>query len=147
MIRRTTAALAAALILPALPAPAQQATVPVDPAALEGLPLYDTGTIRVLATDAAGRPLVALATIPEGAVLPPHATDDGRARFATVLSGTMAYADGDTVSPEAETAYGPGATLLIPSGVMHWVAAREGAVRFLISVVPGDAPVPALRGG
>jgi len=139
--------IAAALAAPAAPATAQEATLRVDPAAVSPAPLYDVGTIRVLAADAAGRPLLALAALPAGAVTPPHATDDGRARFATVLSGRMSYADGETSEPAAETVYGPGEILLIPSGVTHWVAARDGEVRFLVSIVPGAAPAEPLRGG
>lgn len=121
-----------------------QPTRVVDPAVIEGAPLYDVGTRRVLARNAEGQPLLAIAELPAGAVTPPHAATDGRVRFATVLSGTLYYADGNEVDPAAEVAYGPGSVLMIAPDTMHWAAARAGDVSFLVSIVPADAPVAAL---
>lgn len=132
----TGAALAGALT--------NQPTRLVDPAAIPGAALYGIGTIRPLARNAEGQVLLAIAELPAGAVTPPHAGADGRVRFATVLSGTLYYADGDTIDPAAEVAYGPGSILRIAPNTMHWAAARDGDVRFLVSIVPADAPVAAL---
>lgn len=116
----------------------------VDVAALDSGVLHDVGAIRPLARNSEGQVLLAIAELPDGAVTPPHAGADGRVRFATVLSGTLYYADGDTVNPEAEVAYEPGSILRIAPDTMHWAAARAGDVRFLVSIVPADAPVAAL---
>lgn len=121
-----------------------QPTRVVDPAGLEGGVLHGVGTIRPLARNAEGQVLLAIAELPEGAVTPPHAGTDGRVRFATVLSGTLYYADGDEIDAAAEAAHGPGSILRIAPDTMHWAAARDGDVRFLVSIVPADAPVAAL---
>ncbi len=121
-----------------------QPTRAVDATALAGAPLHGVGTIRPLARNAEGQVLLAIAELPAGAVTPPHAGADGRVRFATVLSGTLYYADGDAIDPAAEVAYGPGAILRIAPETMHWAAARDGDVSFLVSIVPADAPVAAL---
>lgn len=121
-----------------------QPTRAVDAAAIPGGSLHGVGTIRPLARNAEGQVLLAIAELPAGAVTPPHAGTDGRVRFATVLSGTLFYADGAIIDPVAEVAYGPGSILRIAPDTMHWAAAREGDVRFLVSIVPADAPVAEL---
>lgn len=76
----------------------------VDAAALPGGSLYGVGTIRPLARNAEEQVLLAIAKMPGSAVTPPHAGADGRVRFATLLSGTLLYADGASVDPAAEVA-------------------------------------------
>lgn len=89
--------------------------------------------------------LLAIAELPNDAVTPPHAGADGRVRFVTVLSGTLYCADGDTIDPAKEVAYPAASILRIAPDTVHWAGAREGDVRFSVSIVPADAPIAALR--
>jgi quercetin dioxygenase-like cupin family protein len=52
------------------------------------------------------------------------------------MSGTLYYADGDTVDHGAEKAYGPGSVLAIHSGTKHWVSTRDTALEMLLVASP-----------
>lgn len=74
-----------------------------------------------------------------------HATGDGQVRIATVLSGTMYFADGDTVDRAKEVAYGPGSMLLIDSGTPHWLSSHDGEVVIMLTAVPADKFSPMVQ--
>lgn len=74
-----------------------------------------------------------------------HATGDGQVRIATVLSGTMYFADGETVDPAKEVAYGPGSVLLIDSGTPHWLSSHDGEVVVMLTSVPANKFSPMVQ--
>lgn len=133
----------ASVLALSLTLPANADTVIVDPSALETRTVHETGHLIPLALSATGSPAVVLLDVAAGDVVPPHATESGL-RLSTVVSGTLYWGDGDTVDPASEAAFASGSFLLLPAGQMHWIAARDGALRLQLVVLDDEVPVPAL---
>jgi len=91
------------------------------------------------------KPSVVLLRLKKGAnAKTAHVTKDGRIRFATVLSGTLFYADGEIVDRTKEVAYPVGSMLLIPPGTKHWVAAHNDDVILMLTAVKPENLSPAV---
>lgn len=143
--------IATSAVLTLLASPAFGQSLPtsvLDISSMPGNPIWDgLATATPLAFDEQNNPTVIVLHIPAGTIAEhAHATSDGRIRFATVLSGTMFYADGDSVEEAKETPYSAGSMLLISSGTKHWVSAREGEVVLMLTAVSPEnlsAPVMA----
>lgn len=102
-------------------------------------PLHDgPGRVAFIATSPAGIPHVARIELKAGDVQAPYASDDGKARLATVLRGTVALGEGASVDRRRERRYRAGDSFVIPPAVPFWVAARDGAATVLITVLPAD---------
>jgi phospholipase/lecithinase/hemolysin len=102
-------------------------------------PLHDgPGRVAFIATSPAGIPHVARIELKAGDVQAPYASEDGKARLATVLRGTVALGEGATVDPRRERRWRAGDSFVIPPAVPFWVAARDGASTVLITVLPTD---------
>jgi len=134
-----TLALAATMSTPAL-----AGTTLIDVGALPSRTVHGAAELTPLAVSPAGAPVVMLLSLEAGAVVPPHATDVGL-RLLTVLSGAMSWGDGSEIVEADERVYGPGAVLTLPSGLDHWLAARDGPVVLQLIVLDGAAPVAAMR--
>lgn len=116
-------------------------TTILDISKIPGKPIWGgMATITPLAFDDQKKPSIVIVRIPAGkAAKTAHATSDGSIRFATVLSGTMFYSDGETVDQAKEKAYTPGSVLMISSGTKHWLSARKGDVMLMLTAVaPGN---------
>lgn len=140
-----TGALLAASALPLLADGAP--SVALDLGVLPGIAIWGDGgaSLSPLAMDAAGAPAVVLVKVPANSPAhQAHATSDGQDRFAIVLSGTLYYADGETVDAAAEQAYGPGSVLLIHSGTKHWVSTRESDLELMLVAVPPAQLAPPI---
>lgn len=133
----------AAAGLLALPAVAE--TLAVDPATLPTRTAYEVATLTPMALTAEGNPAVVLLDVAEGDVVPAHAAGSGL-RLITVVSGTLYWGDGDTVEPASERVYPAGSFLVLPAGQMHWVAARDSALRLQLVILDDETPVPAIAG-
>ena len=116
----------------------------LDVSQMPGKPIWGgSATITPMAFDAQKKPSIVVIRIPAGtAASSAHATSDGSIRFATVLSGTMFYSDGETVEHAKEVGYAPGSVLLISSGTKHWLSARESDVTLMLTVVAPDKLSP-----
>lgn len=136
-------AIYAAIVLAATPMLAMAETTIVDLTTLPGKPVYGAATITPLALTQAGSPSVVLLSVQAGKEVPAHATEAGL-RLITVISGNLYWGDGDTIDPAKETVYPPGTFMMLPSGVPHWLAAREGDVVLQLVVLDGETPVPAI---
>jgi phospholipase/lecithinase/hemolysin len=102
-------------------------------------PLHEgPGRVAFLSTSPVGVPHVARIELKRGDVQAPYASDDGKARLATVLNGTLAFGEGTAVERRRERSYRPGESFVIPPAVPFWVAARQGAATVLITVLPAD---------
>lgn len=134
--------LAALVTLTATPVAA--GTVAIDLGALPSRTVYGTAELTVLARDADQAPSVVLLAVEAGREVPPHATEEGL-RLLTVLEGTLFWGDGDTVDPAAETVYPAGSILMVPAGVEHWLAARDGDLLLQLVTLDANAPAPAVR--
>ncbi|CUH50903.1 cupin domain-containing protein [Shimia marina] len=132
-----------AALLAALPALAHAGTQQIDLDALPGKTVHDTATLKPLALTEDGKPLSVLLEVPANAVVPAHATKSGL-RMLTVVDGTLYWGDGDKIDAGAETVYPQGSILMVRPGEMHWLAAREGALRLQLVVMPDDAPTPGV---
>lgn len=120
---------------------ANAGTVRLDPARLPAADAHGAGKVTPLAVAADGKPLTALLRIPAGQVLPPHGGADSEA-LVTVLSGTIAWGDGDTVDEAKEHKFAPGSILRV-SG-KHWAAARDGGdVLLQVVRIPAGAEISA----
>ncbi|MBL4599405.1 MAG: hypothetical protein JKX93_10585 [Rhizobiaceae bacterium] len=141
----TAGAIFAALVTPSLAE--SLPTSILDVTKIQGKPIWGgMATITPLAFNDQKKPAIVVVRIPAGAVAKTaHATNDGNIRFATVLSGTMFYSDGDTVEQAKETAYAPGSVLMISSGTKHWLSAREGEVTLMLTAVtPANLAPPVM---
>lgn len=74
--------------------------------------------------------------LPANTAIAPH-THGEEWRIATVLSGTLNYAQGDTFDEGKLKALPPGSVLVEPKGVAHF--ARTGSEPVLLSIV-GEGP-------
>lgn len=102
-------------------------------------PLHDgPGRVAFVATSPAGIPHVARIELKAGDVQAPYASDDGKARLATVLRGSVALGEGAAVDPRRERRFRAGDSFVIPPAVPFWVAARGGPGSVLITVLPAD---------
>ncbi|MBN8509432.1 MAG: hypothetical protein J0L57_12575 [Burkholderiales bacterium] len=102
-------------------------------------PLHDgPGRVAFIATSPGGIPHVARIELKAGDVQAPYASEDGKARLATVLRGTVALGEGAAVDPRRERRWRAGDSFVIPPAVPFWVAARDGASTVLITVLPAD---------
>ncbi|GAB4036885.1 MAG: hypothetical protein Fur0014_04050 [Rubrivivax sp.] len=78
-------------------------------------PLHDgPGRVAFIATSPAGVPHVARIELKAGDVQAPYASEDGKARLATVLRGTVAIGEGTAVDPKRERRYQAGDSFVIP---------------------------------
>lgn len=104
-------------------------------------------SITPLAFNSEKKPSVVVLRLPAGTVADsPHATSDGQVRFATVLRGTMYFADGEAVDKAKEVAYPQGSVLLISSGTKHWLSAHDGDVTVMLTAVqPENLSPPVLK--
>lgn len=118
-------------------------TTIVDVTKLPGKQVYGAATITPLALTEAGTPSVVLLTVKAGKEVPAHAAEAGL-RLITVVSGTLYWGDGDTIDPAKEIAYPAGTFMMLPSGVPHWLAARDGDVVLQLVVLDGETPAPAI---
>lgn len=148
----TAFAIAAVMGAIALPVLADSAsTLPLDLAAMPGKTIWNgNAVVTPLSMDAHGKPSTVVIRMKPGVQGDAaHATGDGQVRIATVLAGTMYFADGDQVDPAKEIAYGPGSILLIDSGTPHWLSSHDGEVVIMLTAVPADRfspPVQAQQG-
>ncbi|MCV6601486.1 MAG: hypothetical protein OIF54_07985 [Cohaesibacter sp.] len=122
-------------------------TKQLDIAALPGKNVWKSdATVTPLAFDANGKPAIVVIKVPAGQqAKAAHATKDGNIRFATVLSGTLYYADGESVDKAKEKAYPAGSVLAISSGVKHWVSTRESALTLLLTAADPDKLSPMVK--
>lgn len=135
--------LLACVMATTLALPGLAETVPVDPGVLEARTVYEVATLTPLALTAGGSPAVVLLDVAAGDIVPPHAADSDL-RLITVVAGDLYWGDGDTVDPAKERHYPAGSILLLPAGQMHWVAARDNAVRLQLVILDDEAPVPGV---
>ncbi len=102
---------------------------------------YETA---VLVGDPAGPGVYAVRTkLPAGITIAPH-THGEKWRIATVLSGTLYYAAGDTFDAGKLRALGPGSLIVEPMGVPHFAMTRGEPVLLHI-VGEGPASTDAVR--
>lgn len=101
------------------------------------------GQVAFLAASPEGIPDAAQISLRRGQVQPPYASDDGRARLATVLRGQLHFGQGPTPRQTLERIVKPGQTIVIPPGTTFWVAARTSPVDILIQVLPKGSQVGA----
>lgn len=120
---------------------------PLDLVVLPGMPLWNSDAkVTPLAFGANKKPATVLIRVPAGQqAKKAHATKDGRIRFAIVLSGTLYYADGETVDKAKEKAYPAGSVLLISSGTKHWVSTRESALTLLLTATDPANLTPPVK--
>lgn len=119
-------------------------TTVLDLTSMPGKPVWNgLASVTPLAFDSQKKPAIVVLRLPAGTVAETaHATSDGQIRFATVLSGTMYYADGETVDKAKEVAYPQGSVLLISSGTKHWLSAHDGEVSVMLTAVSPDNLTP-----
>ena len=103
--------------------------------------MHDAADLRPIALTHDGVPSVVVVEVENGVVVPPHATKTGL-RLLAVLSGDLSWGDGDTVRQDQEKIYPAGSHLLIRAGDMHWVAARNGDVRFQLVLLHDQKLAP-----
>ena len=120
-------------------------TKSINPDQIPAKKIYDAADLRPIALTNAGVPSVVVVDVSKGVVVPPHATETGL-RLLTVLSGDMSWGDGDTVRKDQERLYPAGSHLLIRAGDMHWVAARNGDVRFQLVLLHDQKLAPPVAG-
>ncbi|MBV1896939.1 MAG: cupin domain-containing protein [Rhodobacteraceae bacterium] len=132
-----------AAVLAVFPILAMAGTTNVDVSKLPGKPVHDTATVTPLALSQNGSPSVILLSVAAGKEVPAHATEAGL-RLITVVSGNLYWGDGDKIDPANETVYPAGSFLMLPSGVPHWLAARDGDLVLQLVVLDGETPVPAI---
>ncbi|MCH2067426.1 hypothetical protein [Shimia sp.] len=135
--------LMSAVALTLLPAVATAETVKLDLDAVPGKTVHEVATLKPLALSAEGTPLAVLLEVPAGKEVPAHATKAGL-RMLTVVDGTLYWGDGDKIDASAETVYPQGSILMVRAGEMHWLAAREGALKLQLVVMPEEAPSPGV---
>ncbi|MFV0476372.1 MAG: hypothetical protein ACK5ME_00900 [Parahaliea sp.] len=110
---------------------------PVQMDKLSYIPVHDVAERSILANDSQGRPLVVILKLSKGDFLPPHGAGGGL-RLLTVLSGDLAWGDGNKVDTKAERVYPAGTVLEVPAeGGEHWAAARNGDVLLQVVFVRG----------
>jgi len=51
--------------------------------------------------------------------------------MSPVVEGTMFLGIGDEIDPEAEIKFEAGSVAVLPNGISHWMAARDGDVRII----------------
>jgi|ASRR01.1.fsa_nt_gi quercetin dioxygenase-like cupin family protein len=103
-------------------------------------------TVTPLEFTADKKPATVLIKVPAGQqAKAAHATKDGKVRFAMVLSGTLYYADGETVDKAKEKAYPAGSILLISSGVKHWVSTRDSDLKLLLTATDPANLTPPVK--
>lgn len=104
------------------------------------------GLLTPLALDDQQKPAVVIVRMSAGTnAEAAHATNDGHIRFATVLSGTMYYSDGDSVDHAKEKAYSAGSMLLISSGTTHWLSTRDEGVVLMLTAVSPENLTPSVK--
>lgn len=141
---KTSILCAVALVLPTLaPTIAMSETTVVPTADLPHMMAYDVAKLTPLALTDQGTPAVIQLAVASGVEVPPHATETGT-RLITVISGDLYWGDGETVELANETVYGPGTVLVLPAGVSHWLAARNGDLVLQLVVLDDEVPVPAI---
>ncbi len=128
MILLKALGLAAAVAGPTV-ASAQAQKVALDEMKLDPSPVEGVSSAFVAgAMDAEGA-FGANSMMREGSVFPPHSHPD--ARMSLVLEGTMYLGTGDAIDAGAEQVFEAGTVAIMPEGVSHWMAARDGDVRIL----------------
>ena len=134
---------ALALIATLAPGLTEAQTVEVDISALPSRTVYETAQATPLAITAEGTPAILLLRVPAGYEVPPHATEWGL-RLLTVIEGPMSWGDGETIDRAAERTYAAGSVLMLPPGVPHWLAARDGDVLLQLVLLDDESPVAAV---
>ncbi len=119
----------------------------LDIPAMPGKPVWGgLAKVTPLAFNDEKKPSIVILRLKKGTVADtPHSTKDGRIRFATVLSGTMFYADGDTVNQAKEVPYPAGSVLLISSGTKHWLSAHNDDVVVMLTAVKPENLAPPVK--
>ena len=56
----------------------------------------------------------------------------------------MSWGDGETIDRAAERTYAPGSVLMLPSGLPHWLAARDGDILLQLVLLDDESPVAAV---
>ena len=130
-----------ALSLLLITAVAHAATKRINLDQIPAKKMHDAAELRPIALTHDGVPSVVVVEVDNGVVVPPHATKTGL-RLLTVLSGDLSWGDGDTVRQDQEKVYPAGSHLLIRAGDMHWVAARNGDVRFKLVLLHDQKLAP-----
>ncbi len=82
----------------------------------------------------AAEPFTLRAWLPKGYKVPPHW--HSTAENLTVLSGRLRVGHGDTLAPDSATALGPGAYVVMPAEMRHWVVAESDTVLQVHGVGP-----------
>lgn len=111
---------------------------------LPGKTVYEAAKLIPLAMNSQGKPQVVLLEIANGQEVPAHATDTGL-RLISVLKGDVAWGDGDVMDKSTEITYPQGSLLMLPPGVPHWLAARNGDVVLQLVILDETAPTPAIK--
>jgi len=97
--------------------------------ALNKTPLEGVSSAFISGTmDTAGT-FAANAVMQNGSVFPAHKHPDDR--MSLVVEGTMFLGIGDEINPEAEIKFEAGTVAVVPKGMSHWMAARDGDVRII----------------
>lgn len=122
------------------PAAADSTPIVIDDLKFETV--HGVAQRTILATDDAGKPLIALVKLANGTVLPPHGATGGL-RILTVLSGDLSWGDGDKPATAAERVFSAGTVVVVPAeGGEHWAAARDGDVLLQVVFVRDGSLAP-----
>ena len=132
-----------AIVALSAPSIAAAETIEVDIAELPSRTVYETAQATPLAVTADGRPAIVLLRVSAGTEVPPHATESGL-RLLTVIKGQMSWGDGETIDRAAERTYAPGSVLMLPPGLPHWLAARDGDILLQLVLLDDESPVAAV---
>jgi quercetin dioxygenase-like cupin family protein len=151
-LRPKLAIAATAVILVIAPAPAVHAQASLDvlatqtPDAMRFVadPAHAGFETAVLVGNPAGPGVYAVRTkLPAGITIAPHSHGE-QWRIATVLSGTLYYAQGDTFDAARLKMLGPGSLIVEPRGIAHFAMTREEPVMLHI-VGEGPASTDPVR--
>lgn len=83
-------------------------------------------SVAVVAGDPSNGPYTMRVRFAPDTEVPPHTHPD--ARTVTVLSGTYYFAVGERFDAAALRPYAAGTVIIVPAGVAHFVASRDGEV-------------------
>lgn len=83
-------------------------------------------SLAIVAGDPSNGPYTMRVKFAPDTEVPPHTHPD--ARTVTVLSGTYYFAVGERFDAAALRPYAAGTVIIVPAGVAHFVAARDGEV-------------------
>ena len=132
-----------AIVALSAPSIAAAETIEVDIAELPSRTVHETAQATPLAVTADGTPAIVLLRVPAGNEVPPHATQSGL-RLLTVIKGQMSWGDGETIDRAAERAFAPGSVMMLPSGLPHWLAARDGDILLQLVLLDDESSVAAV---